>query len=51
MILQKAYKEDYELSKSVVCFPYTLTDEYDTLANLQRVDVCFLFFIFAEFEY
>merc|ERR1739838_918648 len=31
------YKEDYEDSKVVLCFPYTLTDQYDTTQQMQKL--------------
>merc|ERR1739838_313532 len=31
------YKADYEDSKIVLCFPYTLTDQYDTTQSMQKL--------------
>merc|ERR1739838_639673 len=33
---EKIYKDDYESSKELVYFPYTITQEYDTKSNLKR---------------
>merc|ERR1739838_411342 len=37
LICDIKYKEDYEDSKVVLCFPYTLTDQYDTTQQMQKL--------------
>merc|ERR1712183_519589 len=41
LISDKVYKEDYENSKSIVYFPYTITQEYDTKADLKHLDTVY----------
>jgi len=31
------YKADYEDSKEILCFPYTLTDQYDKIQDMQKL--------------
>merc|ERR1712038_1691217 len=37
LISDIVYKEDYRSSQAVVCFPYTLTDIYDTITDMQKL--------------
>ena len=39
LIKQIKYKAEYEESKVVVCFPYTLTDQYDKTQDMQKLKV------------
>merc|ERR1739838_1117115 len=37
------YKKDYEDSREVLCFPYTLTDVYDKIKDMQKLKYEYLF--------
>ena len=40
-VLQIKYRADYEDSKEILCFPYTLTDQYDKTQDMQKLKVIY----------
>ena len=39
MFTQVLYKQDWEDDKSMICFPYTITDHYDKTQDMQKLKV------------
>jgi len=37
------YRADYEDSKEILCFPYTLTDQYDKIQQMQKLKVIWFY--------